>query len=384
MGVHRDAEFNERHVPGFLRGLPPKAVADGLPVRAQLRVVPAARGRAHARCSPSTAARAASSCRCIANTVASFALGDYEWLLPLEADELDRPRRPHARPARHRRPPPRARGGAVLHRAAHRPRRARGGALVSEPVADRRVDADRSRRREAGGIRPAHVEAPAAYDAHPARRLRRARGPGRRDPVPAQRHARSRHPRRAARGGRAPLPALRRRQPDQRAEPRAQGRPRGRARRARHRPAGALGQPQLGPVPRATPCSEAAERRLHRRCSRSPRARTARTRAAASTARTSRRALDETGLAGRCTIDKVRQFFDHPGFVHAVHRGRARRRRASWSPTASQPTASEVLFSTHSIPTTDAAALRSARPRLRRGRRLRRAAPRGRRGRDAT
>ena len=34
------------------------------------------------------------------------------------------------------------------------------------------------------------------------------------------------------------------------------------------------------------------------------------------------RALTDTGLAGTVTIDKVRQFFDHPGFVAAVRGGR--------------------------------------------------------------
>ena len=51
-----------------------------------------------------------------ANTVASFALGDYEWMLAFEADELHRivdlMRHLRASDAA----PPRARGGAVLHR----------------------------------------------------------------------------------------------------------------------------------------------------------------------------------------------------------------------------------------------------------------------------
>ena len=62
-----------------------------------------------------------------ANTVASFALGDYEWMLAFEADELHRivdlMRDLRASDG----PSPRARGGAVLHRrprlagGAHRP-----------------------------------------------------------------------------------------------------------------------------------------------------------------------------------------------------------------------------------------------------------------------
>ena len=46
------------------------------------------RPRSAGACSPSTAASGAAFQGVIANTVASFALGDYEWLLPLEADEL--------------------------------------------------------------------------------------------------------------------------------------------------------------------------------------------------------------------------------------------------------------------------------------------------------
>ena len=60
-----------------------------LPVRPLLRVVPAARRRA-----PGDARRArqdgARLSRRRANTVASFALGDYEWMLAFEADELHR------------------------------------------------------------------------------------------------------------------------------------------------------------------------------------------------------------------------------------------------------------------------------------------------------
>ena len=59
-----------------------------------------------------------------ANTVASFALGDYEWMLAFEADELYR----IVDLMRHLRgsddASPRARGGAVLHRRPGRDRRA--------------------------------------------------------------------------------------------------------------------------------------------------------------------------------------------------------------------------------------------------------------------
>ena len=51
-----------------------------------------------------------------ANTVASFALGDYEWILAFEADELHRIVDLMRAPARLAGAAARARGGAVLHR----------------------------------------------------------------------------------------------------------------------------------------------------------------------------------------------------------------------------------------------------------------------------
>jgi len=64
-------------------------------------------------------------------------------------------------------------------------------------------------------------------------------------------------------------------------------------------------------------------------------------------------ALDETGLTGQIQIDKVRQFFDHPGFVQpfidGVTQGLTDAAAAGFAPQDIH-----VLFSTHSIPTTDA------------------------------
>ncbi len=87
MGVHRDAEFNKSHVPGFLRGVEPKGWLTVYPfVRSyewyllpeeERKVMLADHGRKGA------AFRGA-----VANTVSAFALGDYEWLLPIESDEL--------------------------------------------------------------------------------------------------------------------------------------------------------------------------------------------------------------------------------------------------------------------------------------------------------
>ena len=87
MGVHRDAEFNKAHVPGFLRGIEPKQWLTVYPfVRSYewYLLPPEERGRMLAEhCRKGAAFKGV-----IANTVASFSLGDYEWLLPLEADEL--------------------------------------------------------------------------------------------------------------------------------------------------------------------------------------------------------------------------------------------------------------------------------------------------------
>ncbi len=87
MGVHRDAEFSRSHAPSFLRGLPPKGWVTVYPfVRSydwyllpdeERRAMLADHGRKGSEY-PSVQA----------NTVASFALGDYEWILALEADEV--------------------------------------------------------------------------------------------------------------------------------------------------------------------------------------------------------------------------------------------------------------------------------------------------------
>lgn len=66
------------------------------------------------------------------------------------------------------------------------------------------------------------------------------------------------------------------------------------------------------------------------------------------------RALDETGLAGTIQIDKVRQFFDHPGFVQPFIEG-LRDGLATVAEAGIPLEQTHVLFSTHSIPSTDAA-----------------------------
>ena len=89
MALHRPAEFNKSHLPAFLAGEEPRAYLCVYPfVRSyewyllpddERRAMLAEHGRM-ARGYPDVRA----------NTVASFALGDYEWMLAFEADELYR------------------------------------------------------------------------------------------------------------------------------------------------------------------------------------------------------------------------------------------------------------------------------------------------------
>ncbi|MEH3089706.1 MAG: chlorite dismutase family protein [Microbacterium arborescens] len=87
MGVHREAEFNKRHVPGYLRGEHAREWLCLYPfVRSyEWYLLPEEERSAmlaqHGR-------RGAQFTDVIANTVSTFALSDYEWLLPLESDEL--------------------------------------------------------------------------------------------------------------------------------------------------------------------------------------------------------------------------------------------------------------------------------------------------------
>ncbi|WP_345802743.1 ferrochelatase [Microbacterium sp. AZCO] len=65
------------------------------------------------------------------------------------------------------------------------------------------------------------------------------------------------------------------------------------------------------------------------------------------------RVLLDTGLAGTVTIDKVRQFFDHPGFVAPFEAG-VREAVSAFRAEGIAPAEIRVLFSTHSVPTADA------------------------------
>jgi len=89
MALHRPAEFNKSHVPAFL---------DGEPARGHVCVYPFVRSyewyllpdeeRRDMLKEHGMQARPYPDVR--ANTVASFGLGDYEWILAFEADELHR------------------------------------------------------------------------------------------------------------------------------------------------------------------------------------------------------------------------------------------------------------------------------------------------------
>lgn len=87
--MHRPAEFNRGHVPAFLAGEEPRAYLCVYPfVRSyEWYLLPDAERRELLR-EHGHAARDYADVR--ANTLSSFALGDYEWILGFEADELHR------------------------------------------------------------------------------------------------------------------------------------------------------------------------------------------------------------------------------------------------------------------------------------------------------
>jgi chlorite dismutase len=87
MGVHRAAEFNKAHIPGFLRGKDAKQWITVYPFNRSYDwyLLPDEDRR---RMLADHGRKGAAFRGVLANTVAAFALGDYEWLLPMEADEL--------------------------------------------------------------------------------------------------------------------------------------------------------------------------------------------------------------------------------------------------------------------------------------------------------
>lgn len=89
IGLHRQAEFNKTHVPAFLSGTDQLKYVCVYPfVRSyDWYVLPEEKRRELLR-EHGALARPYPDVR--ANTIAAFALGDYEWLLAFEADELHR------------------------------------------------------------------------------------------------------------------------------------------------------------------------------------------------------------------------------------------------------------------------------------------------------
>lgn len=65
-------------------------------------------------------------------------------------------------------------------------------------------------------------------------------------------------------------------------------------------------------------------------------------------------ALEATGLEGKIAIDKVRQYFDHPGFVEPFVEGVVAGVRELLPGVDGDASKIRLLFATHSIPTADA------------------------------
>jgi hydrogen peroxide-dependent heme synthase len=89
MALHRPAEFNRSHIPAFLNDEDPKHYICVYPfVRSYDWYLLPDEERRYLLREHGQMARGYPDVR--ANTVASFALGDYEWILAFEADELHR------------------------------------------------------------------------------------------------------------------------------------------------------------------------------------------------------------------------------------------------------------------------------------------------------
>lgn len=87
--VHRPAEFNKGHIPAFMAGEEPKRFICVYPfVRSYEWYLLDEAERRSLLVEHGQMARQYPDVR--ANTIASFALGDYEWVLAFEADELHR------------------------------------------------------------------------------------------------------------------------------------------------------------------------------------------------------------------------------------------------------------------------------------------------------
>ena len=89
VALHRPAEFNKSHIPAFLAGEEPRDFVCVYPfVRSYEWYLLEDSERRAMLAEHGQMAREYKDVR--ANTVASFALGDYEWMLAFEADELHR------------------------------------------------------------------------------------------------------------------------------------------------------------------------------------------------------------------------------------------------------------------------------------------------------
>ncbi|RKN04089.1 hydrogen peroxide-dependent heme synthase [Streptomyces radicis] len=89
MALHRPAEFNKSHIPAFLADETPRDYVSVYPfVRSYEWYLLPDEDRRRMLADHGRMARGYPDVR--ANTVASFSLGDYEWILAFEADELHR------------------------------------------------------------------------------------------------------------------------------------------------------------------------------------------------------------------------------------------------------------------------------------------------------
>ncbi|GAA3706024.1 hydrogen peroxide-dependent heme synthase [Streptomyces tremellae] len=89
MALHRPAEFNKSHIPAFLADETPRDYVSVYPfVRSYEWYLLEDSERRRLLAEHGMMAREYPDVR--ANTVASFSLGDYEWILAFEADELHR------------------------------------------------------------------------------------------------------------------------------------------------------------------------------------------------------------------------------------------------------------------------------------------------------
>ncbi len=89
MALHRPAEFNKSHIPAFLADETPRDYVSVYPfVRSYEWYLLPDEDRRRMLADHGKMARGYPDVR--ANTVASFSLGDYEWILAFEADELHR------------------------------------------------------------------------------------------------------------------------------------------------------------------------------------------------------------------------------------------------------------------------------------------------------